>query len=463
MEDPMVEELILPDIKALLEEGATDEVAQFLSDRYPSEVAEILSNFTKEEVYEILNRMDPQVRADVFCELPQSLQADLASQLDKNELAKLVVRLSPDDRVDLLKSLPEEQFEEVLPILAQREREDIRKLASYREGTAGSIMTTDYIALPGDLSVRQALERIRLEGSAKESIYSIFVVDAHRHLLGVIALADLILANPNKKLEEIMDDQVVSVQADADREEAVYKFSKYDLVALPVVDPQGVLVGIITHDDALDVIEQERTEDMERFMAIAGKHEDTAYLHTPIWSHFRHRVVWLVILAALGLISGAILQSFEATLTNLVILAFYMPMLADTGGNTGSQSATVVVRALALKEIEPKDTLKVLWKECGVGLLLALVLGVLAFVRVYFMSNPSQIPPGLDVVRIGLAIGLALGVQVVSATLIGALLPLLAAAVKLDPALVASPALTTVVDITGLFIYFSTAKFILGI
>jgi magnesium transporter len=235
-------------------------------------------------------------------------------------------------------------------------------------------MTTDYIALPADMTVREALDKIRLEGPAKESIYTIFVLDEGRHLVGSVGLADLILAHPSKKLRDIMDDQVIAVQAEADQEEATYKFSRYDLVALPVVDAQGNLVGIITHDDALDVIEQERTEDMERFMAISGKHEDTSYLQTSIWTHFSHRVVWLVILAVLGLVSGAILQSFQETLMNLMILAFYMPMLADTGGNTGSQSATVVVRAL-----------------------------------------------------------------------------------------VASPALTTIVDISGLFIYFSTARLILGI
>jgi len=260
-----------------------------------------------------------------------------------------------------------------------------------------------------------------------------------------------------------MDDQVVSVQAEADQEEATYKFSRYDLVALPVVDGNGNLVGIITHDDALDVIEQERTEDMERFMAISGKHEDTGYLQTSIWTHFSHRVIWLIILAMLGLVSGAILQSFESTLMNLMILAFYMPMLADTGGNTGSQSATVVVRALALKEINPKDILKVIWKEARVGLLLALVLGGLAFVRVFFTSSGASIPDSMNIANIGFAIGIPLGIQVLSATIIGALLPLIAAALGLDPALVASPALTTIVDITGLFIYFSTARFILGI
>lgn len=459
----MLDQLIAPDIKNLIEEGKLSDVSPFFEERHPTETAEILSGLSETEINQVLALLDPQYAADVFCELPNSLQTELASQLDRKALARLVMRLSPDDRVDLLKSLPEEQFDELLPILAKREREEIKKLASYPEDTVGSIMTTDYIALHANLSVRQALERIRLEGSAKESVYTIFVVDEKRTLLGFAGLADLILANPNLKLTEIMDDQAVAVNAEDDREEAVYSISRYDLVALPVVDSNGILVGIVTHDDAIDVIEQERTEDMERFMAISGKHEDSGYLRTSVFSHFKHRIPWLVVLSVMGLLSGAILQSFEATLTNLMILAFYMPMLADTGGNTGSQSATMVVRALALKEIEPSDVFKVIWREIRVGLLLALILGSLAFLRVIFTSPGAQIPAYLGVINIGTAIGLALALQVISATVIGALLPIGAAAIKLDPALVASPALTTVVDITGLLIYFGTATALLGL
>jgi len=198
-------------------------------------------------------------------------------------------------------------------------------------------------------------------------------------------------------------------------------------------------------------------------MAIVGKHDDTTYLKTSIWTHFRKRVVWLIILAFLGLVSGQILQSYEATLMNLMILAFYMPMLIDTGGNTGSQAATVIVRALALKEISPKHVLKIIWKELRVAFLLACVLGVLAFLRVIFISSPTAIPDSMSIVMIGIAIATALAAQVLSATVIGALLPLGAAALKLDPALVASPALTTIVDITGLFIYFGIVSLILGI
>ncbi|MCE1205997.1 MAG: magnesium transporter [Spirochaetia bacterium] len=459
----MLDQLLAPDVKSLLEEGKFEDILDFFKESHPTEIAEVLTGLKPEEALEILRHFDDQTFADVFRELPTAFQVDTSELLDKKDLAKLIMQLDPDDRVDLLKAIPQERFESVMPILAQRERENIKQLAQYAEGTAGSIMTTQYIALNQDLTVREALERIRLEGSEAKTVYTIFAVDKDRKLKGTVSLGELILAAPSKKLSEIMDSQVQSVYALNDREDAVYKFSRYDLVALPVVDSDEVLVGIITHDDVIDVIEQERTEDIERFMAITGKHENTAYLHTSIWTHFKHRVGWLIILAVMGLISGAVLQSFQETLTSLMILAFYMPMLADTGGNTGSQSATVIVRALALKEIMPGDAFKVLWKELRVALLLGLVLAALAFIRVLFTGNHVPMPGTINILDIGTAIAIALGIQVVSATIIGALLPLGAAALGADPALIASPALTTIVDITGLLIYFTTARMILHI
>lgn len=459
----MLDQLLAPDVKSLLEEGKFEDILDFFKESHPTEIAEVLTGLKPEEALEILRHFDDQTFADVFRELPTAFQVDTSELLDKKDLAKLIMQLDPDDRVDLLKAIPQERFESVMPILAQRERENIKQLAQYAEGTAGSIMTTQYIALNQDLTVREALERIRLEGSEAKTVYTIFAVDKDRKLKGTVSLGELILAAPSKKLSEIMDSQVQSVYALNDREDAVYKFSRYDLVALPVVDSDEVLVGIITHDDVIDVIEQERTEDIERFMAITGKHENTAYLHTSIWTHFKHRVGWLIILAVMGLISGAVLQSFQETLTSLMILAFYMPMLADTGGNTGSQSATVIVRALALKEIMPGDAFKVLWKELRVALLLGLVLAALAFIRVLFTGSTISLPGTVNILDVGTAIAIALGIQVVSATIIGALLPLGAAALGADPALIASPALTTIVDITGLLIYFTTARMILHI
>ncbi|MGI6480689.1 MAG: magnesium transporter [Sphaerochaetaceae bacterium] len=401
--------------------------------------------------------------ADIFIEFSFNEQAEIAQLLGTKELVALLRSLSPDDQADFFNVLSEEQYDAVLPELALKEREDLIKLASYPEGSAGSVMNTDYIAYPQHLSIKQVLERIRLERTDKEAVYRIYVTDSQRRLVGTLPITDLILTNPEKKLTEVMRTPVVSIPVEADQEEAVYMMARYDLVALPVVDEDGRLLGSITHDDALDVIEEERTADMERFMAIVGKHDDTVYLKTSIWSHFKKRVVWLVILAALGLVSGGILQRYESTLTGLIILTFYMPMLIDTGGNTGSQTATVIVRSLALKEISPKHILKVIWKEVRVAFFLSLVLGGLAFMRVLFLSSPGAVPEAMSLAKVGFAIALALSLQVISATIVGAVLPMGVAALKLDPALVASPALTTIVDITGLFIYFGTVTLVLGL
>jgi len=368
-----------------------------------------------------------------------------------------------DDRADLFKRLSEERQEAILPALAQAEREDIRRLAAYEEGTAGAVMTSDYATVNPDLTAAEAIERLRREAPNKETIYYSYVVDEKRRLLGQVSLKDLILARPHSQVRDIMYEEVVRVRVNEDQEMAARMIQKYDLLALPVINGGDALVGIITHDDALDIITQEHTEDMEKFMAISGSHEAGVYLRTPAWVHFANRAFWVVGLAAMGLVSGLIIQSFQSTLMQLMILAFYMPMVTSTGGNTGSQSATVVIRALALGEVAPRDALKILFKEFQVAVLLSLALGLLSFGKVMYLSQGTQVPPGFTLGWIGLVIAVALGLQVVTATLVGAVLPLAAARMKWDPAVVASPALATVVDITGLLLYFMTAKTLLGI
>ena len=264
-------------------------------------------------------------------------------------------------------------------------------------------------------------------------------------------------------MRDIMHSEVIHSRVTDDQEDAARLIQKYDLLALPVINGGDALVGIITHDDAFDIITQEQTEDIEKLMAIGGQHQSGVYLQTPARVHLRNRVGWIIGLAFLGLVSGFIVQHFEGMLIQFAILATFMPMLADTGGNTGSQSATLVIRALALQEISVKDVFRVLLKELQVAVPLGLLLAGLAWVRVYLFAGGNGMPPGTSVFLVGIAIGTALGLQVITATLIGAMLPLLAERLNLDPAVVASPVLTTVVDITGLLIFFMTAKLILGL
>jgi len=450
-------------LREYLAEGNRKALREFCASAPPALVAEHLSALHADEIHRIIENAQPLTRAEIFSHLDNLIQVKITELMSREELAQLVTDMAPDDRVDLLKQLSDEDRESLLREVARAEREDIRRLSLYPEGTSGAAMTSDYAVLMPGITAREAIERLRYEAPDKETIYYAYIVDDQRKLIGFVSLKDLILAKPDKLVSEIMNRNIIMAQAMDDQEDAAHKIRKYDLIALPVVNEEGALLGIITHDDAIDIITQEHTEDMEKLMAIAGSHEAGVYLKTPALVHFKNRAWWIVGLAALGLVSGLIIHSFENTLMHMMILALYMPMVADTGGNTGSQSATVIVRALALKEISFGDIFRILLKELKISMMLAVVLGVIAWGKVMFLSRGSEIPSGFSLSMIGLTIAAALGMQVVTATLIGALLPLCASRLKLDPAVVASPALTTVVDITGLLIYFSMAKALLGI
>ncbi|MEJ2691060.1 MAG: magnesium transporter [Deltaproteobacteria bacterium] len=459
MQDP----LLIPELREYITDNKTETLKAFFEKTTPAVAAEYLAAFDPAEVWHVIRTLKPAIGAEIFTFLDQDVQVEIAAAIKRQEIARLLGEMSSDDRVDLLKRIPEERREAIMPAIAMAEREDIRRLSAYREGSAGAVMTSDYATLTSDLTVAQAIERLRKEAPDKETIYYAYVLDKERHLIGFLSLKDLILAHSNARIGNIMHRDVIHSQVDDDQEEAARKIQKYDLIALPVVNDAGALVGIITHDDAIDIITQEHTEDMEKLMAIAGSHEARVYLRTSSWIHFKNRAFWIVGLAALEIVSGFIIHSYENTLMSLMILALYMPMIADTGGNTGRQSATVVIRAMALGEIAPKDAARVLFKELKIALLLSLVLGVLSWGKVMFLSHGTSIPAGFSLFNIGIAISVALSIQVVTATLVGAMLPLGAALMKWDPAVVASPALTTIVDITGLLIYFSTAKLMLGI
>ena len=455
--------LLAPELRKMLAAGDSGALQVFFESMHPALAADLLSALSAEEAWSALRHAPPSSKAEIFSHLDEELQIEIVPALSRGEIASLFAEIPPDDRVDIFKRLPEGQQEAILPALAQAEREDIRRLAAYEEKTAGAVMTSDYAALQPGISATQAIDHLRTVAPDRETIYYAYVLDDQRRLVGFVSLKDLIVARRDAQVKDIMHRDVIFARVDEDQEEAAAKIRKYDLLALPVINGNDALVGIITHDDALDIMTQEHTEDMEKLMAIGGFHEDAVYMKTPVWRHFQNRSPWVIALAILGLVSGYIVQTFEGLLMQFTVLAAFMPMLADTGGNTGSQSATLVVRALALKEISPKDLGRILFKELRVSFLLATLLGLIAFARVMFMGDRSTIPSGYSLIRIGAAISLALGLQVITSTVIGALLPLGAAKMKWDPAVVASPALTTIVDITGLFLYFMTAKLLIGV
>ncbi len=440
-----------------------EKLREICTGTHPADLSTFLAELEPAEVWAVLKTCDPDLQIEIFGHLEVDQQVELSETMSKKELADFLTEMPPDERVDLVQRLPPQKREIVLGAMAKAEREDIRRLSSYEEETAGAVMTSDYISLSPTLTTAEAIAKIRLEAPDKETIYYAYVLDGLRRLIGFVSLKDLILAMPETQIADIMNRQTIYARATDDQEVAARMIQKYDLLALPVVNGNNVLVGIVTYDDAMDIITQEQTEDIEKLMAIRGSHEPGMYMRTSSWGHFRKRVVWIVILAGLGMISGFIVQSFEGLLLQFAVLATFMPMLADTGGNTGSQAATLVVRALALEEIKPRDIFRVIYKELKVALPLGLVLSALAFARVAFFAGGSSLPEGVTPTLVGVAVSAALGLQVVTSTMIGALLPMTAARFKMDPAVVASPALTTVVDITGLFLYFMIVKMILGV
>ncbi|QQE11065.1 magnesium transporter [Planctomycetota bacterium] len=455
----------LGDSESLIRREDSQAIRELFDGIHPAQVADELSLLDEPDIWYALRVMGVQQAADVFQYFDKDLQVSLASGKHRQIMARMLEEMDHDDRADLVGELDEDVKNRLLPLVARADREDIRRLASYEEGTTGAIMSSDYASARPEWTVKETINDLRLRAPDRETIYYVYVIDSKRKLVGFVELKDLIRANPRQLVEEVMKSEVIQVYVDTDQEETAKLIEKYDVIALPVVDANHELVGIVTYDDAIEVIRQEQTEDIEKLMAIGGGHEAGTYLKTNAVRHFNKRVYWIVGLAALELVSGLVIHSFEDALKTLVILALYMPMITDTGGNTGSQSATVVIRALALGEIKPNvmSVLKVLKKELIVAGMMAVVLMVLSFGKVWFLSYKAILPGEFTLFGVGSVIALALGIQVLSSTLIGALLPMIAARGKLDPAVVASPALTTMVDITGLLIYFWTARLLLGV
>ncbi|THB67480.1 MAG: magnesium transporter, partial [Spirochaetaceae bacterium] len=411
-------------IQDLIQQDNYVELVRLSANIHPITIAEAIADLETDDIWRVLSHLPPSTRAEVFVEMDEQDQEEILDTLSARELSQLFNQMSPDDRADLFNQLDEATQNEVLRSLAHAERDDIRRLSAYEEGTAGSIMTSDYICLSPETSAADAISSLRTQAPKRKSLYYIFVVDHDRKLLGFVSLRDVILAPQYKKLGDMIHRDIILSDVHEDQEEAVKKIAKYDLMSLPVINENGILVGVITSDDAIDVMQQENTEDIEKLMGISGDHSDTSYLNTPILEHFRRRVPWIVALSFVGLVSGFVIQTFENTLSAVFVLALYMPMVADTGGNTGSQSSSVIIRSLALQQLKARDFLRVLLKELSISALLSTVIGILVYLRVIFFTASTAVPPIFSLHAIGIAIAIALSIQVISATLIGAILPM---------------------------------------
>ncbi len=421
------------------------------------DVVEVLRKLDLPDLIEVLGFFSSEEQGVIVSDFDIELQEKLYVQLGPKSFASIFVYMASDLRADLYQELDREDQLKLLPYLDKKTRENVIRLSSYEPETAGGIMSTDFATIMGDMTASQAIEKVRSDAPSRKMIYYVYVVDNDMKLHGFTTLKDLIMADPDASIWDIVYKDFAKAEVDEDRETVATRIEKYDLVAIPVINKYGQLAGIVRHDDAIEVIQAEQTEDMEKFMGILPDDDGLDYPETGVFLHFRKRITWVASLAVIGVISGMIIHHFEEAMSALIILALYMPMVADSGGNVGSQAATVVIRAIALRQISLKNWFMILFKEARIALMLSVVLGVIAFGKILFLSWGMDIPDQYNLYFLAFGIALALSLQVITATMIGAALPLIVKRLGGDPAVAASPAITTLVDITGLLIYFGVA------
>lgn len=463
MEDLVQEALLSQDLKRLIDAGDLAGLRAFFGALHPADAAELLLALAPEDAIIALEALGEGGAAPIFRLLPAAYKAEIADLLDDTDLAELLASLAPDDRADFHNLLPDSRRQAALDGLPPGEAIACAALARYPDGSAGALMTDEYLAMDWGATAGEALAAIKREGERVVACGSAFIIDERFVPKGAIPLSAIAAAPDGTRLADLAKGAPRRVGALDKADEAFREFRRYGLQCLPVVDAEERLVGVITHDGMLSALEQERTANHERFMAIAGPHQNLPYDHRSIAEQYRARVGWLIVLTALGFIAGAALQAFENAYAALMILIFYVPVMAGMGGSAAGQSAATIVRALALRELQPKDALKAIWKEARVGLLLGLTLGVLLFVRIILEASLShmQIAGALTALDLGIAVGLALTIQVCLAAVIGAGLPFVLAWFGADPAFASSPGLAALLDILGLLVYFTVAGAVL--
>lgn len=417
------------------------------------DIAELLEELDKNS-YLILFRILPKdMAAEVFSYLSYEQQRYIIDSITDKEIKNIVDELFFDDMIDIIEEMPSNVVKKILKNTKEEERILINQFLNYPENSAGSLMTIEYVDLKKEMTVKQAIEHIKKTGVDKETIYTCYVTDKNRKLEGLVSLRKLVISDDDKTVDEIMEKDIIYVNTHDDQEEIAYLFKKYDLMAIPVVDKEGRLTGIITIDDIVDVIEQENTEDFQKMAAMSPSEEE--YLDTSVLTLAKHRITWLLILMISATFTGSIIRKFEEVLQSVVILAAFIPMLMDTGGNAGAQTSTLIIRGMALGEIEIRDILRVIWKELRVSTVVGVILSLVNFLRIYYLEKVSF--------EVAVTVCSTLFFTIVLAKIVGAILPIGARKLKLDPAIMASPLITTIVDAVALILYFSMASWILGL
>ena len=443
----------MEEIVELLEHNRLAELKEILIKENPIDIADVFEEFPKEKDLIIFKLLPKDFSSEVFSYLSPEKQQEVIENITDEEIKFIMEDMYLDDTVDFIEEMPANIVGKILKNVSHDKRKLINKMLKYPENSAGSVMTVEYVSFKDNCTVKQAIDYYRKIAIDKEETDICFVTDSKKKLVGIISLKTLILSNDDSYIKNEMDTNFVSVLTKDDQEEIAALFRKYDLTTMPVVDQEDRLVGVITVDDIVDVIDQENTEDIQKMAAMNPSDEE--YLKESVISLAKHRILWLLVLMISATFTGMVIKKYEEVLQSAVYLAVFIPMLMDTGGNAGSQSATLIIRGIALEEIEFSDIFKVIWKEFRVSILVGFILSAVNFVRIYYFTKS-----GLET---SLVVAISMFLTIIMAKVIGGVLPLIAKSMKIDPAIMASPLITTIVDTAALIIYFQLSVIFLHI
>ncbi len=446
-------------INELIENNQFASAKSLLEQLNPTDIAIIFNEAELSFLPRLYRLLPKELAAETFVELSNEMQQALIDSFSDSELRDTLKNLYADDTVDIIEEMPSNMVKRLLAHCDPEKRAAINELLRYPDDSAGSIMTVEFVDLKMDMTVQQAFEKIRKTGVNKETVYTCYVTDAKRTLVGMISARTLLLSSPEEKIENLMEKNVISGKTSDDREEVARTINKYGFLALPIVDNENRLVGIVTVDDAMDVINEENEEDFS-IMAAIQPVEDT-YFKTSVWKHSGSRIIWLLVLMLSATVTGLLLNHYEPILATIPLLYSFVPMLMDTGGNSGSQSSTTIIRGLAVGEIKPKQFLKVIFKEARIGIICSIILAVVNGIRVILMYWWNDTYDNTQVIAVSIVLAITLVAVVVISKLLGGILPILAKVCKLDPALMASPLITTIIDAVSIVVYFGISLLIM--
>ncbi len=443
----------IEEIKLLIETKQYTILRQYLAELNAADAADLMDQLEEEDMVKIFRILPKDLAADVFSYLEVENQQFIITSLKEREAANIIDNLMADDAVDLLEEMPANVVKKLLLAASPETRRDINLLLRYPEDSAGSIMTVEFVDLKEHLTVAQAIERIRKVGLDSETINICYVLDQQRKLIGTVALRYLLLSDDDEIIGDIMHENIISINTLMDQEEVANQFKKYDFTSMPVVDNENRLVGIITVDDIVDIMEEETTEDMEKMAAIVPS--DKPYMKTSVWETFKKRIPWLLLLMVSATFTGHIITAFEDALSVYVALTAFIPMLMDTGGNAGGQASVTIIRGLSLGEITYRNVPRIVWKEIRVALLCGVTLAMANFIKLLVLDQVG--------IYVAIVVCVTLVAAVVMAMVIGCVLPVIAKRIGFDPAVMASPFITTIVDALSLLVYFQVATMVLGL